>query len=157
MVRFLLLPVFSLICLGITAQKTTPGNVVARFNSEYPDHTNEAWTSPSKDIYVVKFLEGDKSRSVKYDMEGKWWEKQFETTYDELTSAIKADISKSHSGMTIDSVGKYEKRDKTITYWVFFELPPRSTLNPDSFCRLLGINYYPDGKSGMIVHTNCNK
>lgn len=146
---------FLLATVLLFAQVTPPANVLARFNAEYPEHQKEVWNSPAKNIYVVKFFLGMKGHVVKYDVEAKWWEKQYEVTYNELTPPIKASLAKIYSPTLIDSVSKIEKRDKTVWYWVFFNLPPKSTDNPSLQCRRLGLNYSADGKGGMVVNTNC--
>ncbi len=137
---------------SIVADKL-PTAVIKKFNHESPVHKFEKWISPSSGIYVVTFY-SDSAQSnpqrAKYDMEGKWWERQREIAYSELTAEIKLSITEVFGAVEIKTVMKFETRYNNNSVWYSVAFVTHSK-GYAPYKQLITVSYSPDGKSSSIM------
>ncbi len=134
----------------ITEQQL-PASVIKQFSKDFPQHTSDTWYTPASGIYVNTFYtdsaKNDK-RIVKYDLEGKWWEKRSDIPAEELPLKIKDALAKTNPAWPIKKVLKFEWRDKPATYEVQI-IDPKPPLR--GYKKLLCIDFNAEGRSGGLT------
>ncbi len=99
--------------LSLYAQQKVPANVIAVFNSKFPNAQNVKWGKESKTEYEADFKINTQTMSANFSDQGAWLETESTITFDQIPEKVKQAFSTLHPGSSVKVVEKVESPEGT--------------------------------------------